>query len=116
MMGRELASRELLDADPVNPLGDLGVFAVTNVAPENASAALPAHSIAGMPARADPKGDRRCAPRLALARFARRAPGQSLSTRHVFDPQTAKLSDVSRSEKHFALKIARQPMQRIWTR
>ena len=38
---REL--REFLDPDPVSPLGDhdLGVFAVANIAPENASAALP---------------------------------------------------------------------------
>ena len=38
---REL--REFLDPDPVNPLGDhdLGVFAVANIAPENASAAVP---------------------------------------------------------------------------
>jgi hypothetical protein len=54
-MPRDLGSRELLDANPVNPLGDrdLGVFAVANIAPENASAALPADSIAGTPSRAE---------------------------------------------------------------
>src|SRR6516165_3151411 len=77
--------RELLDADPVNPLGnhDLGVFAVPDIAPENTGATLPAHSLAGTPARADPGGDGRRAPRLALACFARCASRQSLSTGHV---------------------------------
>jgi hypothetical protein len=44
----ELASREFLDGNPVNPLGDhdLGVFAVADIAPENASTALPVHSVA----------------------------------------------------------------------
>src|SRR5208282_3875340 len=87
--------RELLDADAVNPLGnhDLGVFAVPDIAPENTGAALPAHSVAGTPDRADPGGNRRRALRLALARFARRAPRQSLSTGHVLYPQAPKLSD-----------------------
>jgi len=76
-MRRHLASRELVDADTVNSFGDhdLGVFGVANIAPEDASAALPAHSIAGAPSRTDPSGARRYAPGLALARFARRAPG-----------------------------------------
>jgi hypothetical protein len=36
-MPRELESRELLDAGPVNPLGDhdFGVFADADIAPEN---------------------------------------------------------------------------------
>ena len=77
LMRRHLASRELVDADTVNSFGDhdLGVFGVANIAPEDASAALPAHSIAGAPSRTDPSGARRYAPGLALARFARRAPG-----------------------------------------
>jgi hypothetical protein len=51
------------------------MFAVSDIAPENTGAALPTHSITGTPAQADPGGDRRRAPRLALACFARRAPG-----------------------------------------
>jgi hypothetical protein len=114
-MPRSWKSRELVDADPINPLGDhdLGVFAVANIAPESASATLPAHSIAGTPSRADARGDRRRTPSLALARFARRAPGQSLSTGHVFCAQTPKISEMSRSE---AVKIVQHLMKRIWTR
>jgi hypothetical protein len=63
------------------------VFTVANIAPENASAALPAHSVAGTPTRADPSGNRRRTPCLALARLARRTPGQSLSNRHFFYPK-----------------------------
>ena len=89
-MPRELELRELVDADPVNPFGnrDLSMFAVSDIAPENTGAALPTHSITGTPAQADPGGDRRRAPRLALACFARRAPRQSLSTGHVLYPHT----------------------------
>jgi hypothetical protein len=79
------------------------VFAVANIAPENSSAALPAHSIAGTPTRADSSGNRQRTTGLALARLARRAPGQSLSTRHIFYPQTAKISAMSRSETSTAL-------------
>src|SRR5215467_15858885 len=44
-------SRELRGPDPVYSLSDrdLGVFAVADIAPENSSAALPAHSIASTP-------------------------------------------------------------------
>jgi hypothetical protein len=44
----------------VKPLGDrdLGVFTVANITLENPSTALPAHSIAGTPTRADPRGHR----------------------------------------------------------
>jgi len=81
-------SLELRDPNPVYSLSDrdLGVFVVANIAPENSSAALPAHSIAGTPTRADSSSNRRCAPCLPLARLTRRAPGQSLSARHIFHP------------------------------
>ena len=90
-------SHELHGPDPVYSLSDrdLGMFAVADIAPENPSAALPAHSIASTPTRADSSGNRRRTPGLALARLARRAPGQSLSTRHIFYPRAAKISAMS---------------------
>ena len=84
--------RELLDADPVNPVGnhDLSVLAVSNVALENTGAALPSHPTAGTPAWSNPRCDQRRAPCLALACFARCASKQSLSTGHVLNPRTLK--------------------------
>jgi len=51
-------SHELRGPDPVYSLSDrdLGMFAVADIAPENPSAALPAHSITGTPTRADSSG------------------------------------------------------------
>jgi hypothetical protein len=107
-------SLELRDPDPVKPLGDrdLGVFTIANIAPENPGAALPAHSIAGTPTRADPSGNRRRTPALALARLARRAPGQSLSTRHISYPRATKIPAMFCSENTSPQKIAQPPMHR----
>ena len=67
-------SGKLGQADPVDPVAelDLGVFAIAEIALEDAVARVPAHPVAGTPVSCE-RGRRLPPPRAALARLARLA-------------------------------------------
>jgi hypothetical protein len=78
-------SSELLDAHPVGSIRDLdfGVFAVANVATEDANAFAPMHLITRIPDASYAGLQRLGAPTVSLTRLARLPGWQSLPTGHL---------------------------------
>lgn len=87
-LGHLAISPEFAESHPINALGkcNLGMFAVADLTAEGAATSVPAHRIAGLPNRRNPRRPLASAARIPLACLARRAARQSRSSRHFDFP------------------------------